>query len=108
MWLAEKRKGGGVSVNTAELAPALEAVRRNPVRELEQARRKLEEWSEALRTIDELLTHPDVSDIDRVALGFERVTASACAIACANLITACEEEMRRQAKRLRDSWGWLL
>lgn len=89
-------------------APALEAVQRNPVRELMAARVKLEEWSEALRTIDDLLTSPDVSEIDRVALGFERVLAASGSIACCNLITACEEEMRKQAKRIEQRWGYLL
>jgi hypothetical protein len=28
--------------------------------------------------------------------------------ACANIITACEERMREQARRLEERWGWLL
>jgi hypothetical protein len=92
----------------ATFGPATEAIRKNPVREMENAHIKLEDWNVSLRIIDEHLAHPDVSEEEKEVLRFERALVRVGVLACMNIITACEEEMRRHAKLLRDSWGWLL
>lgn len=89
-------------------APAWAAVRDHPARELEEARRKMEEWSEQLRLMQELMQRADVCAADKMTLGLEMATAKTCLLACANIITACEERMREQARRLEARWGWLL
>jgi hypothetical protein len=89
-------------------APATVAVREHPMRELMEARAKMEQWGEQVRLMKELLELPEVSAADKMALGLELMTAKSCMLACANIITACEERMRQQARRLEERWGWLL
>ncbi len=89
-------------------APATVAVRDHPMRELMEARAKMEEWGEQVRLMKELLERSDVSAADKMTLSLEMLTAKSCLLACANIITACEERMREQARRLEQRWGWLL
>jgi hypothetical protein len=89
-------------------APATVAVRDHPMRELMEARAKMEQWGEQVRLIKELLELPEVSAADKMTLSLELMTAKSCLLACANIITACEERMRQQARRLEQRWGWLL
>ena len=89
-------------------APATVAVRDHPMRELMEARAKMEEWGEQVRLMKELLERSDVSAADKMTLSLEMLTAKSCLLACANIITGCEERMREQARRLEQRWGWLL
>jgi hypothetical protein len=91
-----------------ETAPATAAIHERPVHELFEHRRKMDEWSEIIRVIKDLLPDPEVSDADRSSLRFELAAAQCGAIACANAITACEERIRAQAARLRGAHGYLL
>lgn len=114
MWLAgqTKKKGGrGMSTATVSLwdtAPATAAVRERPVHELLHQRAKLDEWSEQIRVIRDLLPDPDVSPTERLALSMELAVAKCGALACANAITACEERMRQQHARMQRTHGHLL
>lgn len=89
-------------------APASVAVREHPAHELHEARVKMEQWSEQVRLMKSLLEHPTLSEVDRMTVTLELATAKACLLACANIITQCEERMREQARRLEERWGWLL
>lgn len=97
-----------MSASLWEQAPACAAVMEYPSRTLAEARQKMEEWSEQMRLIDALLARDDVSAVDKMTLSLEKATARACLVACANIITACEERMREQARRMEEKWGWLL
>jgi len=50
----------------------------------------------------------DVSASDKMALCLEKMTARCCLTACVNVMQACEVQMREQAKRIEEKWGWLL
>ena len=78
------------------------------MRTLAEARAKMEQWSEQVRLIEALLVRSDVGEADKMTLCLEKATARACLLACANIITACEEQMREQAQRMEERWGWLL
>ena len=91
-----------------DTAPATVAVKQHPSRTLAEARAKLEEWEDALRTIDDLMLHEDVCAADKMALALERMTVRCCITACVNVIASCEVEMRQLAKRFEQKWGWLL
>lgn len=91
-----------------EQAPAICAVNEHPMRTLAEARVKMEQWSEQVRLIEALLVRSDVDEADKMTACLERATARACLLACANIITACEERMREQAQRMEARWGWLL
>lgn len=97
-----------MSTMTTTTAPATVAVRDHPVHELHEARLKMEQWSEQVRLMNNLLQHPTLSEVDRMTVCLELATAKACLLACANIITQCEERMREQARRLEERWGWLL
>lgn len=89
-------------------APATAAVRDYPAHELAEARVKMEQWSEQVRLMQQLLEYPTLSEVDRMTVCLELATAKTCLLACANIITRCEERMREQAARLEERWGWLL
>lgn len=91
-----------------ETAPATTAVQARPMHELLQAQRKLDQCREILRDIDLLLAREDVSAADKLALSYDRATTQVSLIACLNLITACEERMRQDAKKISRRHGWLL
>lgn len=97
-----------MSVSMQDLAPASVAIFSHPARTLEEAREKMGQWSEQLRLMQDLMGREDVSLMDKQTLGLEMATAKVCLLACANIVTACEERMREQAKRLEERWGWLL
>jgi hypothetical protein len=98
-----------IAMNTIwNTAPATCAVRDYPAQTLQQARQKMDQWSEQVRLIDDLLGREDVSATDKMTLSLEKASANCCLMACANIITACEERMREQAKRMEEKWGWLL
>jgi hypothetical protein len=84
----------------SDSSPALSAVQNHPVHELTQARLKMEQWAEQVRLMETLLGHAALTEMDRMTVALELATA--------NLITACEERMREQARRLEERWGWLL
>jgi hypothetical protein len=92
----------------SDSSPALSAVQNHPVHELTQARLKMEQWAEQVRLMETLLGHAALTEMDRMTVALELATARTCMKACANLITACEERMREQARRLEERWGWLL
>jgi 7,8-dihydro-6-hydroxymethylpterin-pyrophosphokinase len=90
-----------------DTAPATQAVQTCPAIEVEAARRALDKWSACLRDIDALLVRDDVSGADKLALAMEKAVAKTNLLACANLITACEERVRAQAAHLRARQPWL-
>lgn len=110
--MAAKKEGGrGMSAFSStfwQTAPASAAVVERPVQELFYQKKKLEQWSEALRVIEDLLAEPDVCEVDRLALAMERVVAKCGALACANVITACEERIRKDHARMQRTHGHLL
>ena len=89
-------------------APATQAIAQRPVHELMQARLRMEECSTILRDIDELLARDDITEADRLALVHERATTWISALACANIVAACEERMRHEARQIQQRHGWLL
>jgi len=91
-----------------EQAPATAAIHERPVHELVQAKARLEQCSQILSDIEALLARDDIEEIDKLALLHERSTTRISAIACANIITACEERMRQQARQMQQRHGWLL
>lgn len=97
-----------MSASMQDLAPASVAISSHPARTLEEAREKMGQWSEQIRLMQDLMAREDVSLMDKQTLGLEMATAKVCLLACANIVTACEERMREQAKRLEERWGWLL
>lgn len=112
MWMAGKKEGGR-SMSAAKLelwqtAPATAAVRERPVHELLHCQREMDALSEQIRVIDDLLRDPEVCELDRLALAMEKAVAKCRLLACANIITACEETMRRQAARMQARHGFLL
>lgn len=99
---------GSVSVALWESAPACVAVQEHPMRTFDEARRKCEDWRAQIEVIDALLRRDDVSASDKMALCLEKMTARCCLTACVNVMQACEVQMREQAKRIEEKWGWLL
>lgn len=91
----------------SDTAPATQAVQTCPAIEVEAARRAMDKWSECLRDIDVLLARDDVSAADKLALAMEKAVAKTNLLACANLITACEERVRAQAAQMRARHPWL-
>lgn len=89
-------------------APATAAIQQRPMHELVQAKAKLAECSQILSDIEALLARDDVDEADKLALLNERATTRISAIACANIITACEERMREHARQIQQRHGWLL
>lgn len=97
-----------MSASLWETAPATAAVRQRPVHELLQAKARARECSQILADIEALLKREDVSEADKLALLNERATTRISALACANIIAACEERMRHEARLIRQRHGWLL
>ena len=95
-------------MKASNYAPATLAVRDFPARTLLEAKASMERWSEQLKLIDALLAHDSLLPVDRVRLTGERKAIGCAALACANVVAACEEEMRKQAAKLEEKWGWLL
>lgn len=95
-------------MSTPMYAPATFAVRDFPNRTLHEALRSLERWSEQLRFIDNLLASDGLLAVDVQRLKLERKTIACAALACTNVIAACEKEMRKQRQALEEKWGWLL
>lgn len=91
-----------------EQAPATAAIQERPVHELVQAKARLEQCSQILSDIEALLARDDIEEIDKLALLHERSTTRISAIACANIITACEERMRQHARQMQHRHGYLL
>ena len=91
-----------------QTAPATWSVRTHPANMLAEAKRSMEKWSEQLRHIDNLLSSPLVVEADKITLRGDRGAARACLMACANIVAACEKEMRQQRANLERKWGWLL
>lgn len=91
-----------------EQAPATAAIKERPMHELVQAQARLAECSQILSDIDALLARDDVSEADKLALLYERSTTRISALACANIITACEERMRQHARQMQQRHAWLL
>lgn len=89
-------------------APATAAIKLRPMHELVQAKAKLAECSHILSDIEALLARDDVDAADKLALLNERATTRISAMACANIITACEERMRQHARQIQQRHGWLL
>lgn len=89
-------------------APATAAIKERPMHELALAQARLAECSQILADIDALLARDDVNEADKLALLNERSTTRISAIACANIITACEERMREHARQMQRRHGWLL
>lgn len=89
-------------------APATAAVQQRPMHELVHAQARLAECSQILADIEALLARDDVDEADKLALLNERATTRISAIACANIITACEERMREHARQIQQRHGWLL
>ena len=110
--MAAKKKGGrGMSAFSStfwQVAPASAAVVERPVQELFYQRKKMEQWSEALRHINRLMDHPEVCEADRLAMAMERAVAQCGALACANVIAACEEKIRQQHAQMQAKHGHLL
>lgn len=104
MRVAKKRRGRGMK----SYAPATQAITQRPVHELVQARLRMDQCSTILRDIDELLARGDISEADRLALMHERATTRISALACANIVAACEERMRHEARQIQQRHGWLL
>lgn len=97
-----------MSAPSLDKAPALLAVRDHPLHEMEAARAKMAQWADQVTLMEALLNHGSLTELDRMTVALELATARSCMQACANLITACEERMREQARRLEERWGWLL
>ena len=89
-------------------APATAAIQQRPMHELVQAQARLKECLQILADIEALLARDDVDEADKLALLNDRATTRISAIACANIITACEERMREQARQMQQRHGWLL
>lgn len=91
-----------------EQAPATAAIKERPMHELVHAQARLAKCSQILSDIEALLARDDVDEADKLALLNERATTRISAIACANIITACEERMRQHARQIQQRHGWLL
>lgn len=97
-----------MSVALWQQAPATAAIEQRPLHELMQAKAKLAECSQILSDIEALLVRDDVDAADKLALLNERATTRISAMACANIITACEERMRQHHRQMQQRHGYLL
>jgi hypothetical protein len=89
-------------------APATAAIQQRPMHELVHAQARLAECSQILADIEALLARDDVDPADKLALLHERATTRISAMACANIITACEERMRQHHRQMQQRHGYLL
>lgn len=113
MWVAEKKeRGRGVKTTVApalwEKAPASAAIIVSPVKELMFQQARLEYWAGVERSVNELIDHPEVCEVDRLALAMERTVARCNQLACSNMITACEAAIQRHHEHLQQTCPHLL
>lgn len=89
-------------------APATQAIQQRPVHELMQARKRIEDLGQILSDIEALLLLEDVCCADKLALLNERATTRLNIRACENIVAACEERIRHEARQIQQRHGWLL